>query len=286
MAANGTPQSYLAQFRPTNNVVDNSMAQDQTSSGNPQGYVPQNQGNVYQPNGYAGDPSSLGRYSPPTMNNPYTQQWNTGGQSYNLPAGYGPYNNAGYQLPYFNQPGNAPNGQPQNQMQTVMAYLQLLQNGGMGGNMQQSGMGGKPGPQPYAPQFGQNDTYMSGPRNRYGQRPPNQAVAVNPATGTSQQTAYAAYQGQPAQGGFMPGFTSYSGGSGPYNAQPQTMNNNPNPAAALFSGTQTPAPTQATATSAGVPQPTMAQAQNPQPNAPYLPNLTYARFGVPRPQMS
>lgn len=298
MASNGTPQGYLSNLRPTNNIVNNSMAQDNTTSGNPYGYLPQNYGDVQQqPGGYNGDMQSLGRYQPPTMTNPYSQTWNDAGKNYMLPAGYGPYNNAGYQAPYFNQsPNNPQGGQPGNQMQTVMNYLQML-HGGQGGNgnpnpyqptfngQDPSGPipgqnGGQPQPSTPAPMTGgtsysgpstTNDTYMQHPVSHLGgQRPTVQAGSVNQQPMTGQAST---------GGSYMPQTGVAAGPAQQGNAQPQVMNNSTDPAQQLFAGTQTPAQ----------PQPYAPQIPSPAPNRgmqPYLPNLTYGRFGLPmRPQV-
>lgn len=148
MASNGTPQGYLYSRRPVNHTRDRSAEQQTTNSGNPNGYVPQynnqqqqgqgsvqggpsgqynggyqgnsgsyvpqNNGNVAQPNAYNPQfqSSVQNRYQPPTMTDPDRQTWGNNGLSYQLPAGYGPYNNNGYQVPYFNQSQGANNGNP------------------------------------------------------------------------------------------------------------------------------------------------------------------------------
>lgn len=323
MASNGTPQGYLSNLRPTNNIVNNSMAQDNTTSGNPYGYLPQNYGNVQQqPGGYTGDMQSLGRYQPPTMTNPYSQTWNDAGKNYMLPAGYGPYNNAGYQAPYFNQsPNNPQGGQPGNQMQTVMNYLQMLHGGGntpgqptpyqptfngqdpsnslppQGGGQQNpytntagsasgalgqmpqpaqgqaSGLAGmSPGTNAYGGAPSANDTYMQHPVSHISR--PRPAFQAGPAQGQAPMT------GQASTGSsYLPQTNTAAGPVQQGNAQPEVMNNSPDPAQQLFAGTQTPAQ----------PQPYAPQIPSPAPNRgmqPYLPNLTYGRFGLPmRPQV-
>jgi hypothetical protein len=89
MASNGTPQSYLSGLRPPNQS-DNSMAQDNTSSGNPNGYVPQLPPQT-TPGQYPDN-----RYIPPSYD-PATGRWSTQGLQYSLPTAYTP--NAGGGLP-------------------------------------------------------------------------------------------------------------------------------------------------------------------------------------------
>lgn len=88
MAANGTPQSYLSNLRPKNTQADNSMAQDNTSSGNPYGYMPQLPQN--DPTQYPNN-----RYIPP-MYNPTMNTWDNT-TAYSLPSAYTP--NAGGGMP-------------------------------------------------------------------------------------------------------------------------------------------------------------------------------------------
>lgn len=90
MAANGTPQSYLAKQRNQNDTArDRSAEQSNTNSGNPSGYMPTSS-NTMPPN----------RYIPPTFN-PASGQWNTNGEQYMTP---GAWNGNGAQIPSFWQP--------------------------------------------------------------------------------------------------------------------------------------------------------------------------------------
>lgn len=246
MASNGTPQSYLYSQRPRNRVEDKSMQQNYTNTGNPYGYVPQmrtgtnagqipqNQGNAQQPNPYNPQFQSQvqNRFIPPTYQN---GQWSNQGLQYQLPSGYGPYNNNGYQMPYFNQQmggygsmggygGYNPYQQgmmnpaqqlqysnpymPQfNQQQSQFGYNPYSQMGGM-----QGGMGGYYGGG-FQPQFNQGGVGGYGvggqtslPGGRTGLAPQPQSNRMMPSTaGNAQQLA------QPVQGGqysnsYLPNF--------------------------------------------------------------------------------
>lgn len=96
--ATGTPQSALYNIRqgvsPDNR--DRSAEQRNTNSGNPMAPLFNTSPSQYS-TFYAGQDPNLGRYTPPTINNPSNvsgaPQWNNnpGGYAYNLPNAYGGY---------------------------------------------------------------------------------------------------------------------------------------------------------------------------------------------------
>ena len=208
MASNGTPQSYLAGLRPPNQS-DNSMAQDNTSSGNPNGYVPQLPQQT-MPSQYPDN-----RFIPPSFD-PLTGRWSTEGKTYSLPTAYTP--NAGGGLPIGPQAQQAPfmpqfGGQPQQgggatiapggsmaqfsnsygappsqgtpqpspQASIFNAYQQQLQQqngatatgvGGIGNNNQLANAVNALASNNYIPKFGRGYAGSSNPTDTYMNNPP------------------------------------------------------------------------------------------------------------------
>lgn len=221
MAANGTPQSelYSGYGQQTNQYRDRSAEQNYTTSGNPMNYVP----NFYSPM-YGTQQPGLGRYAPPTMSDPNSNQWNNqGGYAYNLPTSFGPYGNTwGTPTPTAQQPGMQAPQQGDPRMMPPQNGMQSPQQGAPQ-QMPQQGLG-----------------QVSGATN--GVVMPQMNMNGMPQLGglgqmQSQQQQMQGQQPQQNQGRYLP-FTDTYGG--------QTPHANPNVPAYMrpgFQGFNTPSPT-------------------------------------------
>lgn len=195
MSANGTPQGYLANFRQNttaSNYRDPSMEQNNTNSGNPQGY--------YDP----GSQAPPNRYIPPSFN-PVTGRWDEQGQTYSLPSAYTP--NGGGGLPSGPTPMPSFYGAPQGQAQAQQW------------SPQQAAPGGPP-----MPNFAPAPPGQGTPQPATGGLSPAQQNAVNgngmfPAfQQQQQQAAQAAYQPSNPGSGFSAMNAAFTGGRSPNSA--------------------------------------------------------------------
>lgn len=210
MSADGTPQGYLANFRQNttaSNYRDPSMEQNNTNSGNPQGYY--NPGPQAPPN----------RYIPPSYN-PATGQWEQQGLTYSLPTAYTPNGGGGMPTGPTPMPNlyGAPQGQPQGQPGGTMPQPQQAAPGGVPMPNFVNGSGGAGTPQPA-------DIYMRGPRTDPPPNPNSMAQGQVPQfnvdsgyahTDPQQQTGLSQAQTNAVNGnGIFPSFNNTVSGPTP-----------------------------------------------------------------------
>lgn len=236
MAANGTPQGYLYSQRPVNTTRDRSMEQNNTNSGNPYGYVPQQQQSPYQSpyqlpaygtgttSPYNYNQYNPGRYVPPqVVGGPWTaQQFTTGPMNYNMPSasnGYGgnPWN-SGYQQP----PGLGGQNPYQNWMPQFNQNPGQMQGGGQfnpyGYPGQQLFPYGQPQNNPqFYPQFQQSANLLQGQQNFAS----NQGVGYNAPNNVQQYSPMLQFAQGPAGQGFRDRFFPSAQQNNPQSYNPQ-----------------------------------------------------------------